>query len=506
MSLPGMPKPPTGDPVDVRPELLWDSVALREYPWLTEIVDNVAEDASPPLYMSRPPADAVDSYGSAACEWIEAEQGITLRWWQRLAITRQLEHRADGTLCCETFVETAPRRAGKSVRMRGTTLWRMADPLGLFRVEPQLVMHTGSDMAICREIQRGAWRWAEARGWEVTRANGKESVESVDGDRWLVRSQDGVYGYDVTVGLVDEAWDVKPDTLTEGLEPATLERHMPQIGITSTAHRRATSLMRGKISTALAVDDPSVVLLVWAAPAGADPGDPEVWRAASPHWSEHRRRLIASKYEAALAGQADPQADDPDPLAGFSSQYLNIWRLSERTVAAGDPVTDPESWGTLTAEVPDGPPVTAAIESWFAAGVSLGVAWRVGARVVVRVTDHASVAAARDALAATGYRGKVTVGSSLTADPALARVRVEPGEKPVGESVTALKGLLREGVLAHDGGAHLTGQTLALRTKAAPSGITVISRERADAVKVAVWAATAARTARTKRMAFVTGT
>jgi hypothetical protein len=503
-ALPGMPKPPTGEPIEVRPELLWDPERLREYPWLTELVDNIPEDAAPPLWMSPPPEDAVGSYGRGCCFWVEQTQRITLRWWQRLAITRQLEHRADGSLCAEKIVESAPRRAGKSVRLRAVVLWRLADPDGLFDVEPQLVMHTGSDMAICREIQRGAWRWSEAQGWEVTRANGKESIETDTGSRWLVRSQDGVYGYDVNYGGVDEGWNVKPDTVTEGLEPATLERHWPQLHLTSTAHRRATSLMRGEIATALANDDPAVVLMVWAAPAGSDPGDPEVWRAASPHWSDHRRRLIASKYEKALAGQADPQADDPDPLAGFASQYLNIWRLTERTVVAGDPVTDLETWLTLSAETPDVAPVAAAIESWFAAGVSLAVAWRLGARVMVRVTDHASVAAAVQALAATKYRGKVTVGSSLVDDPSLARVRVEAGEKAVGDSVAALKGLLREAVLTHDGGEHLSGQVIALRTKAAASGMTVISRERADAVKAAVWAAQAARVARPKMGRIIT--
>ncbi|MGA5306510.1 terminase [Micromonospora taraxaci] len=319
-------------------ELAWDPALLAEYDWLHPLLE-VPEDAAPPLAMSLPPADAVGSYGADAVEWIESTQRIRLRWWQVLAITRQLEHREDGSLCHRVVVESAPRRAGKSVRVRGVALWRMAHP-ELFG-EVQTVIHTGSDVAICREIQRGAWRWAEeVAGWTVSRSNGKEALETPTEDRWLVRAQRAVYGYDVCLGIVDEGWNVAPDTVSEGLEPATLERRSPQIHLTSTAHRRATSLMRSRLQVALAGGDEDTLLLLWAAPVGSDPGDPEVWRAASPHWSEDRRRLIEDKYTKALAGEADPQADDPDPMAGFTAQYLNIWPLRELP----DPAIDPAAW------------------------------------------------------------------------------------------------------------------------------------------------------------------
>lgn len=319
-------------------QLTWDPVRLAEYKWLQPLLE-VPEDAAPPLAMSLPPEDAVGSYGAQAIEWIESTQQIRLRWWQALAITRQLEHREDGSLCHRVVLESAPRRAGKSVRVRGVALWRMAHP-DLFG-EVQTVIHTGSDVAICREIQRGAWRWAaDVAGWTVSQSNGKEALETPAGDRWLVRAQRAVYGYDVCLGIVDEAWNVLPDTVSEGLEPAILERSSPQLHLTSTAHRRATSLMRSRLQVALAGDVEDTLLLLWAAPAGSNPGDPAVWRAASPHWSEDRRRMIANKYAKAVAGEADPQADDPDPMAGFTAQYLNIWPLREKP----DPAIDPQAW------------------------------------------------------------------------------------------------------------------------------------------------------------------
>lgn len=466
---------------------------MRAHPWLVEFAD-VPDDASPPLWMSPPPADAVGSYGAECIEFARVELGITLRWWQRLAITRQLEHRADGSLCHRLVLDSCPRRAGKSVRMRVLSMWRMqqGDRFG----EVQTVVHTGSDLAICREIQRGAWRWAEET-WgkkSVTKANGKEAVEADDGSRWLVRAQTAVYGYDVTLGLGDECWDVDPATISEGLEPAMLERSSPQLHLTSTAHRRATSLMPGRLSAALTVDDGETLLLVWAAQAGSDPADPEVWRAASPHWTPERERMIAAKYLAAEAGEVDPQADDPDPMAGFVAQYLNIWRLTGRAEPKGVQLVTEEDWYDRLALPGDAAPDGAAIESWFTAGVSLALAWREDKAAIVSVTGHRDLAAAVTALRQSGYRGRVTLGASLADDPAVkGKIRVTPTKASAGAAVADLTRLLTEHALQHDGGEHLTGQVLAVRTQPGTDGPRLVSKERADAVKAAAWAAVAAR-------------
>lgn len=504
---------PAGDALHIREDLRWDPDRLAAYPWLTDLVRNIPDDAMPPLWMSPPAADATGSHGEAAIWWIESSQGLTLRWWQRLAITRQLEHRADGTLCCETYIESAPRRAGKSVRMRGVGLWRLADPLDMFG-ETQLVMHTGNDLATCREIQRGAWTWAEANSWTVTRANGKEAVETPDGDRWLTRSQDAVYGYDVCLAMVDESWDVKPETVADGLEPAMLERIMPQLMLTSTAHPRTTSLMPTYLRAALTHDDPTVIILVWgvdpARLAGLTPreradllADPTLWRAASPHWTAARRDFIASKWERARAQKPTP--DNPDPIRTFEKQYLNVWTLDLDTSLPGEPITTATSWGHLATDVPDEKPASAAIESWFEDGVSLALGRVAGTRVVVSVSDHATVASAVAAMRAAGFRHRVTVGASLLNDPALAGVAKTSGEKPVSAAVGQMSAYLREDVVRHDTGTHLTEQLLDIRITRGANGPVMKSTGRADAVKAAVWAISAARpAARRERRRMVT--
>jgi len=481
-------------------ELEWDPDLMRRCPWLAEFAD-VPDDASPPLAMTPPAPDAVCSYGwsgcthhegAAAVAWIEETQRIRLRWWQRLATVRQLEHRADGSLTWDKLVESGPRRIGKSVRIRGMALWRLAVGPSLFG-ETQVVMHTGSDIAICRQIQKAAWRWAELYGWTVRKSNGKEAIETGSADEWLVRAQTAVYGYDVTYGVVDESWDVAPDTVSEGLEPGIMERQSPQLHETSTAHRRATSLMRTEISEALAGNDPGTLLLLWAAPAGADPGDPGVWRAASPHWSEARRALIARKYEKALNGEQDKELDDPDPMRGFESQYLNRWQLKESRVS-GQQLTTSEAWRGLVEVAPDRPADVVAVEGWFHAGVAIARAWRLGPdRVLVAATSYDDLTDAAEAL--DGWRGRVLIGASLADDPSWRelRIRTMSRQGTVRAVVGKLSQLLRDDVLRHTGDAFLSGQVLEVRIMPGVDGPRVRSTGRADAVKAAVWAVEAAR-------------
>lgn len=341
-------------------------VACETSPWLAEFID-VPDDAAVPLAMSPRHPRAVGSYGAQCIAWIKSELGVTLRWWQALAVTRQLEHDSDGALVWREIVDTGPRRIGKSVRLRGVALWRIAhaDLIG----EKQIVMLVSKDLPIGKEIHRGAWRWAEEphrreAGWKVTRLNGGQEIEAPDESRWLLRAEGAVYGYDVGYGQVDESWGVDPQAITDGLEPALLERLWAQLHLTSTAHVKATSLMRRRLLAALRNADPDVLLMFWGAPPGADLADEATWRAASPHWSEARRELIARKHMAALAGEAEPEFDDPDPIRGWASQYLNVW-----------PLLDAQRAGVLSnwadCETDDEPPPLTAI----GIAVSLNAEW-----------------------------------------------------------------------------------------------------------------------------------
>jgi hypothetical protein len=72
---------------------------------------------------------------------------------------------------------------------------------------------------------------------------------------------------------------------------------------------------------------------------------------ASPHWSKDRRDLIARKFAMAMAGQDEPEFDDPDPVRGWAAQYLNVWPL---LLGQGDDVVMPNWGGCSTSEAPGG--------------------------------------------------------------------------------------------------------------------------------------------------------
>ncbi|MGV8967200.1 MAG: hypothetical protein ACOH2F_13065 [Cellulomonas sp.] len=450
--------------------------------------------------MTPVPHDAVCSYGWAGCghmptgglpltPWARERMDVTLRWWQDLSLRRQLEHRADGSLCFRKKVESGPRRAGKSVGLRTCALWRMEFGEALFG-EVQTVIHTGSDMAICREIQRAARPWASAQAWTVAKGMGTEMIETPGGDRWLVRSQDSVYGYDVTLGLGDECWNVKPDTINEGLEPSMLERRNPQMILTSTAHRRATSLMRAELTSALGMHDARTLLILWGASKDDDPGDPDTWRRASPHWTEERRQMIAAKYEAALAGEEDPEFDDPDPMRGFQAQYLNVWSITEPRLI-GNPVIDADPWAALVEVVPQRPADSVAVEAWFSDGVAVARAWNLGnGKVVVSVADLPDLPAAAAYIAALGHRKPALVGQTLADNAAWRRanVRVSGVGTASRTSVGELMRALQADTLRHDRTPLLTEQVLAVRTSRGVDGPRIRSTGRLDAVKAAMWA------------------
>jgi hypothetical protein len=316
-------------------------------PWLGDLLD-LPDTASWPRLLTPPHPLAVGSYGRDVEAYTRRRLGVTMRWWQRLATRMQYQHDAEGRLLVREVLESTPRRAGKSVRLRATAMHRVewAAHLG----EEQLALHTGKDLPICKEIHRRMWPWAlrpeqKEAGWSVRRTNGQEELQAPDGSRWMVRGRDSVYGYDVCLGMVDEAWGVEPGVVDDGLEPATLERIQPQLLLTSTAHRRTTSLMPVRMAAARLGDGADTgggsLLMLWGAPPDADLRDRRMWRAASPHWTPERERMIEDKLRRAVAGeQIDP--DEPDPLAAFRAQYLNVW--PEPDEQSGESAVDVNTW------------------------------------------------------------------------------------------------------------------------------------------------------------------
>jgi len=127
--------------------------------------------------MTAPHPAAVGSLGREFVAAAEARSGRPLRWWQRLVATRLLETDDQERLVWETLILTMARQLGKSWLLRELLLWRMQQQPRFG--EPQDVLHTGKDLAVCKEVQRPARLWAKAHTdiYRVREVNGQEEIE-----------------------------------------------------------------------------------------------------------------------------------------------------------------------------------------------------------------------------------------------------------------------------------------------------------------------------------------
>jgi hypothetical protein len=451
--------------------------------------------------MTAPHPAAVGSFGAEVEEFAQWRTGLPLRWWQRLTLARTLEHDQAGQLVWLSWLLSTARQVGKSWLLRELFLWRIHQ--GERFGEPQLVLHTGKDLPVCREIQRPARAWARMHaGYTVRDSNGMEEIETADGSRWLIRGRGSVYGYSASLAGVDEAWKVDAEIVEDGIEPTMAERASAQLAIVSTAHRQATSLVPERRSAALdtLAEPTDALLLEWSAEPGAALDDRLAWRLASPHWSSRRERLVDARHLRAMAGGSD-DPDEPDPIEAFRTQWLNIWP-ARRTSSADEriePLTDEASWLALidlAAAIPPGP-LTIAIEDHFGRGAAVAATAKLDdGRLLLFGRAFARRIEARDfaALLAGEHPGSTLVaGATLLRDDAINAVPVaviEPGTATTTRlGLPRLRELIDEHAIAHDGGADLRSQLLALRVARGINGLSIWQHStRHDLARAAVWA------------------
>jgi phage terminase large subunit-like protein len=319
-------------------------------------------------------------------------------------------------------------------------------------------------------------------------ANGKWAVEFGRTGRWVIRAQNAVYGYSASMGLVDEAWAIDPEPISEGIEPTMAEREQPQLWLISTAHSKATRLMPERREQAVArLDSPGDTLIVeWSADPALDSNDPVAWRQASPHWDDRRLAFVGSKVDE----------------AGFDEQWLNRWpsgHAAPAWISAG-------AWNKLA--VPGLELPTGALAARTVAIYPDGKQSRWP--VVVAATDRAgvphlslagvgstrqeAVAIAGEAMA--GHSGVLIASRVLRGRiPRVAGVRdvVWATESDVAAATTTLRPLIEGGHLKHDGAEALAEQmtqavaqtysdSIRLSSKDSPIGI-----EAAKAAVLAAW-------------------
>jgi hypothetical protein len=465
-----------------------------EVPWLADLLE-VPPEATWPRLMSAPHPRAVGSHGRLVEAWSLERRGRPLRWWQRLYARRLLEHDAAGALVWDVALLTVARQVGKTWLLGDLCDWRLHAGKELLGAE-QLVLSTGKDVAVVREMQRPHRLRAkrDRETYHVREVNGQEEIELLaDGSRWMVRAKEGVYGITASMATVDEAWKVLASVVDDGIEPTTVESEDAQIVLVSTAHRRATALMVGRRARALENLDTGdgPLLLEWSAPPDADLDDRTAWRLASPHWTPKRERLIAQRLEGALAGESD-DVDEPDPLTSFRTQWLNQWPAKRLKVTKGEPLVELEAWLELRGELVDDPDrIFLAVEDHAGLGAAI-------AAVVVQPDgrlglDGWTVATWSDALAdlrrlIAGHELVTLVaGASLL-------VRLPRGMRAFAatsaftrSTLPLVRELVATGAIVHDS-LELEEQIDTVRVTEAIGGLAVVAGIRSDLLRSASWA------------------
>jgi hypothetical protein len=453
--------------------------------------------------MTVPHPAAVGSLGKEFVRFAEARSGRELRWWQRLVAMRLLEVDDEERLVWETFVLTMARQLGKSWLLRELLLWRIhqGDHFG----EPQDVLHTGKDLAVCKEVQRPARLWAKQRKatYKVREVNGQEEIELLeDGSRWMLRAKEAVYGYGVSVGAADEAWKVRAATIEEGLAPTMVEREQPQMLLVSTAHRRATQLMleHRKLALASLERGDSDLIVEWSAPATAELDDVGAWRLASPHWTLKRQRLIQKRLELAQSGEADQDPEEPDPIESFRAQWLNQWPLSSAP-AFGEELLPPGMWDRLRdSGLVSSDTVFVAVEDYYGKGAAVATAARLDdGRIDVGgwLRDDWDTAIRSDVewLGSKFQIRQLLVGASMlnSVPPSTVPQPLPAGTRETRVGLALFRDLAASGMLTHD---HLTVDldraVAAARVREVQTGLTLPSTSNSHLVKAAVWAVNAA--------------
>jgi hypothetical protein len=471
-------------------------------PWLDRL-RRVPLNATWPRLMTVPHPRATGTLGPEFIGWCAERSGHELRWWQQLVATRLLETDHDGRLVWETAVVSTARQVGKSWLLRELCLWRIHQ--GERFGEPQDVLHTGKDLAVCKEVQRPARIWAKSRRdvYRVREVNGQEEIERlVDGSRWMLRAKEAVYGYSVSLGVVDEGWRVRASSVDEGLTPTMAEREQPQLLLVSTAHRKATALMLSRRQVALAglEEGDGDLLIEWSAPAGTETDDRDAWRLASPHWGARRERLISKRHEAMLSGEVE-DPEEPDPVASFRAQWLNQWpRKAVDPGGAAEPLLPDGVWAGLLQEgLEAAGPVWVAVEDDYGLGAAVACCRRLAdGRLELDGWlrgDWDSAILDVEALAKGYTVRRLLVGASLLDRiPATLRGFAEPrGTSETRTGLALLRDLALSGQVVHDAGTGELDETLAAaHVKEAPAGLVLFAKGPTHLVRAAVWALHAA--------------
>jgi hypothetical protein len=271
--------------------------------------------------------------GYELCDFAEHVLGEPLLPWQRTLALRGLEVDRGGGARFRTVVATCGRQSGKTSFARALALWK------LYMDGGRLVVGAAQDLSVARETWRAGVAMVQsvpdlaAEVARVSRTNGDEHLELSGNRRWKITAANRSAGRGLSADLVlmDEAREQRSWDAWSALSKTTFARADGQVWVISTAGDAGSVVLRHLRDAGLAGTDPSICVLEWSAPDGAELDDRQAWAQACPG-------IGHTVSEAAVRS-----AMGTDPPEVFRCEVLNLW-----VDALGDVAVPADAWAACT--------------------------------------------------------------------------------------------------------------------------------------------------------------
>jgi len=292
--------------------------------------------------------------GELVIEWAEKFLGYELLEWQKHVARQALATGPDGKLLHRRAVLGVARQNGKTWLLKpmiGAALTTIAQ----LRGAPQQVVNTAHELSLAAMLFEDlAPILVELFGAEAKFGYGRQNLKMPDGSRWWVKSAqpNSPHGLSLDWVFVDEAWNVKQDTITHGFEKTMRARPDPILIAVSTAGTESSDWLKAQRDAAIRAIDDGVAGPVYFAEYSPPPGQDyreERWFG----WANPSLGTTIT-YETLKA-----ENEDDSDRAAYLRGSLNLW------VATEDGWLSPGTWDTLETDDPMPEGGVLAVDSTF---------------------------------------------------------------------------------------------------------------------------------------------
>jgi hypothetical protein len=248
--------------------------------------------------------------------------------WQQYVANVALEvDEATGELAYRQVVLTVPRQSGKTTLLLAIMVLRaikFTDVVG----KRQNIVYTAQDRLSarkkwtdehCMSLLLAQKRYPEHYKFRIRKQLGEEAIIYENGSMHglTAPSPRAVHGEFLDLGVIDEAFARRDDSVEQGMKPAMVTRDVPQIWIVSTAGDRTSTYLRKKVEAGrqlveLGINS-GVAYFEWSAEPEADPGAEATWYGCMPALGR------TAKVEAVRSDFQTMELDE------FRRAYLNQW-------------------------------------------------------------------------------------------------------------------------------------------------------------------------------------